>query len=236
MTRQDDLQTIFNPVVESTEKSTETITKELVAMREEIRTLKDRLAGTEPRKLEGNVLHKYLDTVDKSKLDEYFGIQQTDEGYMMGDKEVVIDESSNIHVDGVDYKGTLGLWMLVMLSSPKDYTSEDLANYKHLAKQTNVMSRPRGVKRRISRPTTTYKWRYILQESHDGKGIVQYLPDDIKGLTTKLNLLLAEFAAGNTSSTRNEIVYILDELLRRKVNTTSKEQSHSSLKLIYWRL
>ena len=31
----------------------------------------------------------------------------------------------------------------------------------------------------------------------------------------KLNLLLAEFAAGNKTSTRNEIVPILDELLRR---------------------
>ena len=33
---------------------------------------------------------------------------------------------------------------------------------------------------------------------------------DIKGLTTKFNILLADFAAGNTSSTQNEIVYILD--------------------------
>ena len=44
---------------------------------------------------------------------------------------------------------------------------------------------------------------------------IQFLPGDIKGLETKLNLLLAEFQAGNTS-TRNEIVFILDELLRRK--------------------
>ena len=124
---------------------------------------------------------------------------------MMGDKEMMIDESSNIHVDGVEYKETPGLWMLIMSSRPKDYTS-----------QTNVRSHPRGVKRGISRPTTTYKWRYILQEHHNGKGTVQFLPGYIKRLTTKLKLLLAEFAAGNTSSTRNEIVYILDELLRRK--------------------
>ena len=45
---------------------------------------------------------------------------------------------------------------------------------------------------------------------------IKFLAGDIKVLTTKLNLLLAEFAAGNTSSTRNEIVYILDEILRRK--------------------
>ena len=49
----------------------------------------------------------------------------------------------------------------------------------------------------------------------EGSGVVQFLPGDIKGLETKLNLLLAEFKAGNTS-TRNEIVSILDVLLRRK--------------------
>ena len=47
--------------------------------------------------------------------------------------------------------------------------------------------------------------------SASGEGIVQFLPGDIKGMTTKLNLLLAEFV--NRSSTWNEIVYILDELL-----------------------
>ena len=54
-------------------------------------------------------------------------------------------------------------------------------------------------------------------DSKSGEGIVQFLPGDIKGLPMKLNLLLAEVAAGNRSSTRNEIVYILDELLRREM-------------------
>ena len=42
-----------------------------------------------------------------------------------------------------------------------------------------------------------------------------YLPGDIKGLTDKLHLLLAEFLAGNTT-VRNELVYVLDALLRLK--------------------
>ena len=91
LARQDDLQAIFNPIVESIEKSTGATTKELVLMREEIKTLNDRLAPSS--KVRKEVLHHYLDTIDKSKLDKYFGIQQTDEGYMMGDKEVVVDES-----------------------------------------------------------------------------------------------------------------------------------------------
>ncbi len=49
---------------------------------------------------------------------------------------------------------------------------------------------------------------------YEGSG-GSFLPGDIRGLRTKLTLLLAEFRAGNTS-TRNQIVFILDELLRRK--------------------
>ena len=90
-------------------------------------------------------------------------------------------------------------------------------------RQTNViLHHPRNVTAR-SRPASTWKWKHILtplqqpikQEENDGGGI-QFLPSDIKGLTSKLQLLLGEFAAGNRSSTRNEIVFILDELLRRK--------------------
>ena len=55
-----------------------------------------------------------------------------------------------------------------------------------------------------------------LNKNNDDDGI-QFLPSDIKGLETKLNYLLPEFRAGNRSSlTRNQIVSILDELLRRK--------------------
>ena len=42
-----------------------------------------------------------------------------------------------------------------------------------------------------------------------------YLPGDIKGFTDKFHLLLAEFLAGNTTF-RNELVYVLDALLRLK--------------------
>ena len=42
-----------------------------------------------------------------------------------------------------------------------------------------------------------------------------YLPGDIKGLTDKLHLLLPEFIASNTT-VRNELVYLLEALLRLK--------------------
>ena len=44
LVRQDDLNRMFEPVVESTGKSTQVITKELVPIREEMKTLNERLA------------------------------------------------------------------------------------------------------------------------------------------------------------------------------------------------
>ena len=42
-----------------------------------------------------------------------------------------------------------------------------------------------------------------------------YLPGDINGLTKKLHLLSAQFFVGNTT-VRNELVHVLDTLLRLK--------------------
>ena len=53
-----------------------------------------------------------------------------------------------------------------------------------------------------------------------GKGI-QFLPSTIKELFEKLKLLAAEFLAGNTT-TRNELVAVLDQLLQRN-SITEKE-------------
>ena len=53
-----------------------------------------------------------------------------------------------------------------------------------------------------------------------GDGVV-YLPGDINGLAEKLQLLVAEFFAGNTT-VRDELVHVLDALLRLK-QLTRKE-------------
>ena len=50
---------------------------------------------------------------------------------------------------------------------------------------------------------------------------VVYLPGDINGLTKKLHLLAVELFAGNTT-VRDELVHVLDALLRLK-QLTCKE-------------
>ena len=65
-------------------------------------------------------------------------------------------------------------------------------------------------------------------QSHIGEGI-QFLPGDINGLQIKLDYLLAEYQAGNTSATHNEIVAITDELLRRKQISQEKYKNINHL-------
>ena len=58
------------------------------------------------------------------------------------------------------------------------------------------------------------KDRGSFYKDYKGDGVV-YLPGDINGLTKKLQLLAEEFFAGNTT-VRNELVHVLDALLRLK--------------------
>ena len=53
---------------------------------------------------------------------------------MMGDKEITIDEDSNIHIDNKTYNSTPGLWSLIMLAAPKEFTNQDLDTYRDLVK------------------------------------------------------------------------------------------------------
>ena len=60
--------------------------------------------------------------------------------------------------------------------------------------------------------TRKTKNRGAPYKGYNGEGVV-YLPGDINGLAKKLQLLAAEFFAGNTT-VRNELVHVLDALLR----------------------
>ena len=134
---------------------------------------------------------------------------------MMGNKRVTLDRSLNIYVDGVKYKGTWELWKLIMMSKPSRGKPEDMDNYEKLARQTNILTHPRNVGGH-NRPYQTYKWRNILSKFlQQGEGI-HFLPRDIKTLEDRLEILLGEYRAGNQTSTRNEIVPIADELLKRR--------------------
>ena len=217
LVRQAELEKTFNPIVKATEKSTEAITKALHVKQRTLPAIRRKRTWTEQQ---SDAIDFYLND-NKKKLDKYYGIQRDGEGKLwMGNGEVTLD-GNNIIVDNVRYEGTPGLWSLIMTGVPtlNSYNNNDIELYTKLAKQTNVMNNPRNVGTGL--PSRTKKHQILEEltkeeeEPGDVAGTGIFLPGDIKGLETKLALLLAEFRAGNTS-TRNEIVIILDELQRRK--------------------
>ena len=76
------------------------------------------------------------------------------------------------------------------------------------------------------------KKREPFYRGYEGRGVV-YLPGDINGLTKKLHLLAAEFLAGNTT-VRNELVHVLDALLRLKQLTCRYYRSFRGIIMIVY--
>ena len=231
ITQRQDLAKVFQPVVQATEKSTSKITSELKNLKNEVEKPKEE---NEEPKATNKALEYYFEHFPKSKIDQYFGVYKENGIYMMGNKEITVDNQNNIWLDnGTDsYKGTFGLWKLIMLKAPDGYFDEDLDNYKRLIERTNALDMPNA--RPNERPRTTTKWKFFKkiglvpgtedddeienesdnEKEEQGSGIT-FLPGDINGLIEQLHLLLAEHRAGNKSSTENQIVAILDQLLRR---------------------
>lgn len=221
--RQIHLEQTFKPIVSATEKAATDITDEI--RKEKNPTLLALARKKRKRSGEFNAFD-YYQRMDKKDLDKYFAIQRVgDNELMLGDKEVLVDNDSITVDDDKTYRSTPGLWSLIMSAAPKmdSFTDDDIQQYTDLARRTNLMNNPRNVHEN-SRPMQTTKYKMLEElmkpkeeEEYETKGEgVQFLPGDIKGLQTKLNLLLGEYRAGNKSSTRNQIVSILDELKRRK--------------------
>ena len=175
LARQVNLEKTFNPIIKATEMSTKAITKEI---KDSNKRSPPATALSVPRKRTWDVsngltaIDYYLNKYGKNNLDKYYGIQQDGDKLMMGDKEVTVDEHSNISVDNKTYNGAPGLWSLIMSATPKEYTDEDFDAYRDLVKRTDVMQHPRSVVEGISRPTQTYKRKTIFTNlMRDGEEI-----------------------------------------------------------------
>ena len=228
ISQRQNIEKVFQPVVQATEKSASKITSEIKNLKKE-EPEKER-----PIERSSQALDYYLNLFDKKQLDQYFGIYKKDDKYMMGDKEIKVDEFNNISIDNTTIKGTKGLWRLIMMKKPETYEEEDLENYVELLNRTHALNIPN--KTEVSqKPGNTAKMRFLkevgivndeaesdeyedpLSESEDkkeGEG-VSFLPGNIEGLVEQFRLLFAEFCAGNKSSTKKQMVAILDQLLKR---------------------
>ena len=142
--------------------------------------------------------------------------------YFIGNKQVTIDDNT-IMIDDEIFKGTHGLWELLMSKNPDDiiYTRKDYENYARMMLKTNILYRsnfPEGLYPKSSR---SEKWIRLLspvwrnRKEYEGKGVV-VIPSDPNALLETLDLLLASHEARHTG-VGNELVSICDDLNRQGV-------------------
>ena len=100
LTKVEHLQKIFKPVIQTTETATNEVKNEIKKLN---KTLEKNIENKEKKLINlEDILSNYA-IGNPLNLDPYFSIQRTDEGYVMGDKEVTFDKSFNIHVEEVKY-------------------------------------------------------------------------------------------------------------------------------------
>ncbi|XP_067942978.1 uncharacterized protein [Watersipora subatra] len=153
--------------------------------------------------------------------DTVFGIRMEKDEPYIGRLPVEID-NNDIIIEGDRYKGTPGLWELIQSKDPQDdnYTAKDFIEYAKILWANDAMKRDNDPSARHPKSNRGAKWAKIVKpiwenKYFQGSGTV-FLPQDPTTLIDRLELLRASRQAGNTGII-NEMVSILDELLRRKI-------------------
>ena len=233
----------FKPLIESHKKVVKQIGKKADEA-EAILPKKEEMDDDETESLAADVKRRIL--AKDPDVDTTFGIYYSPSGdAYIGNKPVTI-QGDDILIENEVYHGTVGLWRLITGVKEsqigvigRDFTDEDLLEYAKLLRQTSALHRDFNPNNPRPRSSSSWKWKFILrplwnkykqedsEEEKEGRGGVKYLPSTIKALKEKLAVLLAEYQAGNTT-TRNELVPVLDQLRLRKAISESKYRAITS--------
>ena len=126
LTRKRELEETFAPVVAANEEMTRKIVDEITPLTEQIRKMRQNKKPYGP--LTETFLNNYMD----GDVDKIFGIRYEDAISWIGNKVISILSNDDIAVNGKVYEGTFGLWSLITDRNPKEYTYDDLMNYKEM--------------------------------------------------------------------------------------------------------
>ena len=231
---QTDLSKLYRPITETQKATTREITEGLKPIREGIEKLPEAIqpigeaTGEEEEDEEdeeekplglGEIAKEYLKDPNR---DITFGIRNKEGLHYIGSKQATI-VNNNIIVEGEKFRGTPGLWELIMSKNPEYFTNEDYDNYAKLMVKTNALHHGDDPKNPHPKSSRGDKWNLIRliwakRKEYEGEGVV-VIPSDPNALLERLDLLLASQEAGHTG-VRNELVSICDELKRQGVLDT----------------
>ena len=247
---QTDLSKFYKPITETQKATTREITEGLKPVREGLETIRKEVHdipgivsdmeavkkyGQEKQEEEeeeeeeeekrlGKIAYKYLNKFFK---DEIFGIRKEEGKYKIGSQDIIIKNNDIFMEDhNVMFKGTDGLWNLIMSKNPKEFDDKDYEEYKKLMIISNALHINNDPKNPYPKGNHRgFKWERIIapiwfgkKKGQEGKGVV-VIPSDPNALLERLDLLLASQEAGHTG-VRNELVSICDELKRQGVLDT----------------
>ena len=259
---------LFKPVTE-TQKATakeitdaqkataEKITSELTPIKEGLEKIPDITFPTYPavemtkeeiEKIGPIATDALIKLASKKGIDKSFGLTVKNKKFHIGDKPITIKDD-NIIIEDVEYKGTSGLWELIISQEPQEgkYTEDDYFNYINLLVQTNTIYQGNNPNQNRAKSSGGDKWNKLIspvwehireskkplkrkrrqQDPIAGDGL-KILPSDPNALIDRFDLLFSSQKAGHTG-VRNEIVSILDELKRQGVLKTNEYKKINSL-------
>ena len=168
---QTDLSKFYKPITETQKATTREITEGLKPIREGIEKLPEAIQplgkATEEEEEEedeeelvGEIAYKFL---NKKYPDKKFGIHKEGGHHYIGKTHVIIKDNDIILPDyNETFKGTPGLWELIMSNNPKNYTEKDYDDYEDLVIMTNILHRDYDEYNPNPRGNKSYKWINLL--------------------------------------------------------------------------
>lgn len=147
----------------------------------------------------------------------------------MGNTEINMGQNTEIIIGDKIFDGSKGLYNLLFMKRPQDYSEQDLADYKNILQLTSAHKRNYDpLEQTVG--TRSFKYRQIIKplfkrtkkkKTRTGSGMnliynekpIEYVYwDDVNELVDRLRLLNSSKLAGNTDSHDNEILAIISEL------------------------
>ena len=107
------------------------------------------------------IADKYLNETIPYARDRTFGIRKIEGLYYIGNNQATIF-NNNILIDDEKFRGTPGLWELIMKRRPYNYTKEDHDNYPRLMIKTNALHQDYDPNNPHPRSSKGTKWDEIL--------------------------------------------------------------------------
>ena len=159
MTRKQELEETFAPVVAANAEMTRQIVDEITPITEQVRKMRQT-----NKKPYGPLTETFLQKYTNDDVDKLFGIRYENAIPWIGNQVISILTNDDIKVNGKVYEGTPGLWSLITHDNPKEFTFDDLINYKQILYDTSALHQHYDASSRYPRASRSMKWKKMLSD------------------------------------------------------------------------